>query len=137
MNAGTDIALILWNQDVIDVLSFALRLRNLSSDGIQPLEGIHRIADFIALSGAGVVVLDLAPPYAEAAATAMLLADRFQNCSFIMTCADRALALNAVPWLQGYPVFQKPYELDEIVEAVHAIFLCSVPPALYTRTLSS
>lgn len=137
MNAGIDVALILWNQDVIDVLSFALRHRNLSSDGIQPDEGTERITDFIELCGAAVVILDLAPPYEDSAATALLLADRFQNCSFIMTCADRALALNAVPWLEGYPIFQKPYELDEIVETVHAIFLCSVPPGLYTKTLSS
>jgi hypothetical protein len=118
MSASTDVALILWNADVIDLMSFVLLRRNITSEGIEPSQAIDRIADFIALHTPAVVVYDLEPPYGLSAARFLSLLDRFSKCSFVITCADRALALHSAPWLSAVPVFQKPYVLDEIADSV-------------------
>jgi hypothetical protein len=121
MKTRADVALILWNKDVIQLLSFVLASRNLKSAGIEPSEGVQEIERLLALSGPDVVVFDLDPPYKRSAAVMLRLLDRFHHCSFVMTCADPALAVNSVPWLSNYPVFQKPYHLDDIVETVASL----------------
>jgi hypothetical protein len=121
MKTHADVALILWNKDVIQLLSFVLASRNLKSTGIEPSEGVHEIERLLAVSGPDVVVFDLDPPYKRSAAVMLRLLDRFHHCSFVTTCADPSLAVNNVPWLSNYPVFQKPYHLDDIVETVASL----------------
>ncbi len=118
MNTQVDVALILWNPDVIELVSFVLLRRNLKSCGVEPSKGAKAIEDFIASSGASVVVFDLDPPYDRSAAAVLRLLYRFPDPSFVMTCADRALALRKASWLSGHPVFQKPYDIDEIANTV-------------------
>jgi hypothetical protein len=65
-----------------------------------------------------VVVFDLAPPYDRSAAVALYLLDRFPDYSFVLTCADSALALKTAPWLSRQILFQKPYEMEEIARIV-------------------
>ncbi len=98
MSTRIDVALILWNPDVIQLVSFVLLHRNLKSRGVEPSRGAEEIQDLIVSCSPTVVVFDLKPPY--------------------VTCADPALALKAAPWLSCYPIFQKPYEPDEIGETV-------------------
>lgn len=118
MNTRIDVALILWNTDVIELLSFVLFRRNLTSLGLEPSEAAERIEDLILSCGPSVAVYDLDPPYDRSAAAARQLSRRFPDVSFVMTCADPALALKNAPWLCEHPVFQKPYEIDDIVSAV-------------------
>lgn len=123
MSASIDVALILWNPDVIELMSFVLLRRDLRSGGIEPAEGRERIADFISSCTATVVLFDLAPPYKRSVEEALCLLDRFPNRSFIMTCADRRLALSCAPWLYHFPLFQKPYAMEEIAETARSMVL--------------
>ena len=123
MNTHIDVALILCNPDVIELVSLVLLRCNLKSCGVEPGEGTERIEDLIAFWNPHVVVFDLDPPYERSAAVALHLLDRFPDCSFIMTCADAGLALKRAPWLRGQRLFQKPYALSEIADAVQT---CSV-----------
>jgi hypothetical protein len=120
MYSRIDVALILWNPDVIQLVSMLLFQRNLKSFGVEPSDGADRIEKLILSSRPAVVVFDLDPPYDRAAAVAMRLLDRFPECSFVMTCADSGLALKKAPWLAGHPLFQKPYEMDDIANVVHS-----------------
>jgi len=121
MNTTTDVALILWNTDVIDVVSFVLLRRNLRSRGLEPSEGRERIEDLILSCNPSVVIFDLDPPYDRSAAIVSDLLDRFRDCSFVMTCADSNLALKKAPWLSRYALFQKPYEIDEMANTVRSL----------------
>jgi len=121
MNTTTDVALILWNTDVIDVVSFVLLRRNLRSRGLEPSEGRERIEDLILSCSPSVVIFDLDPPYDRSAAIVSDLLDRFRDCSFVMTCADSTLALKKAPWLSRYAQFQKPYEIDEMANTVRSL----------------
>ena len=121
MKTRTDVVLILWNSDVIDLLSWVLRDRNLTSCGIEPREGVDKMEDLIVSCSPSVVVFDLEPPYDRSAAVAMHLMDRFAHVAFVMTCADSAYAVKRVPWLSGHPLFQKPYEMDAIVNVVQSM----------------
>jgi len=121
MNTTTDVALILWNTDVIDVVSFVLLRRNLRSRGLEPSEGRERIEDLILSCSPSVVIFDLDPPYDRSAAIVSDLLDRFRDCSFVMTCADSNLALKKAPWLSRYALFQKPYEIDEMANTVRSL----------------
>jgi hypothetical protein len=123
MNAGTDVALILWNSDVIDLMSFVLLRRNVRSCGIEPSEGTEKIVDFIESCGPAVIVFDLDPPYSRSAAEALYLLDRFPSHSFVITCADRCLAVSSASWLSDHPVFEKPYSLDDMAETVHSMVM--------------
>ena len=123
MNPNTDVALILWNPDVIDLMSFVLLRRNVTSCGIEPSEGAERISDFIRSCSPAVIVFDLDPPYTRSAAEALYLLDRFPDHSFVMTCADRGLALSSASWLSCHPLFQKPYPLDDIAQTVHSMVI--------------
>src|SRR5262245_10978415 len=118
MKTSTDVALILWNPDVIELVSWILLHRNLKSSGIEPSESVDTIEEMIVSCGASVVVFDLDPPYDRSAAVVLQLMARFTDRSFVMTCADPRLALKAAPWLRFHPMFQKPYEADDIAETV-------------------
>jgi len=121
MNTQTDVALILWNPDVIQLVSLVLVQSNLKCCGAEPSDGVHAIEDLIVSSGSSVVVFDLAPPYERSSDIVLSLLDRFPDCSFAMTCADKGLALKRVPWLAGFPLLQKPYEMDEISRTVRGM----------------
>jgi DNA-binding NtrC family response regulator len=121
MKRNIDVALVLWNPDVIQLMSHVLCRRNLASTGIEPSEGMERITDVIASSGAPVVVFDLDPPYARSAAAAKELLNRFPDRGFVMTCADPLLAVKSAPWLAMYSIFQKPYETDDVVAIVSSM----------------
>ena len=121
MNTHTDVALILWNPDVIQLVSLVLLHRNLKSCGVEPSEGPDIIEDLIESCEPSVVVFDLDPPYERSASIVQQLRDRFPDRSFVMTCADPALALKKAPWLSRVPVFQKPYEVDEIANTVRSM----------------
>src|SRR5262245_31204202 len=121
MNTSIDVALILWNPDVIELVSLILRNRNLKSSGIEPSEGIDKMEQLIVSSDPRVVVFDLDPPYDRSAAVALRLMERFADRSLVMTCADQRLAVKAAPWLRCHPIFQKPYEANEIVETVRSM----------------
>jgi len=125
MNTSTDVALILWNTDVIELVSFVLLRRNLKSCGLEPSEGRERIEDLILSCRPSVVIFDLDPPYDRSAAIVRDLSDRFRDCSFVMTCADSNLALKKAPWLSRYALFQKPYEIDEIANTVRSMVRCA------------
>jgi hypothetical protein len=121
MKKRIDVALILWNTDIIELVSLVLLRRNLISLGFEPSEGTERIEDLIVTCNPSVVVFDLDPPYDRSAAVAMNLLDRFPDRAFVMTCADSALALRKAPWLSAHTMFQKPYEMDEIVNSVRSL----------------
>jgi hypothetical protein len=122
----TDVALILWNPDVIQLVSLVLRQRNLKSSGLEPWEGVDRIKDSIVCWSPRVVVFDLDPPYERSAAIALHLLEKFPDCSFVMTCADSSAAVNKAPWLAFHPIFQKPYEMDEMANMVRSMVRESV-----------
>jgi len=121
MNRSIDVALILWNQDVIHLMSVVLLDRNLMSCGLEPSEGLEKIEDLIISSRPSVVVFDLDPPYQRSAAVAQDLLCGFPDVSFVMTCADPVLALKKAPWLSTYPMFQKPYDIPEIVNTLGSL----------------
>jgi hypothetical protein len=121
MNTPIDVALILWNTDVIDLVSLVLLRRNLLSCGCEPSEGAENIEELIVSCGPRVVIFDLDPPYDRSATVALRLLNRFPDRLFVMTCADSALALKKAPWLSGLPIFQKPYEVDEVATIVSSM----------------
>jgi len=121
MTTPVDVALVLWNQDVIDLISFALARRKLTCCGFELSEGPDGIEDHIVCSAPVVVVFDLHPPYEQSAQVALQLLDRFPDRAFVITCADSALALKKVPWLSAHPVFQKPYDINEIADRLLAL----------------
>src|SRR5262245_41609954 len=112
MDTHIDVALILWNPYVIQLMSMVLWNRHMSSSGVEPSDR-EKVQDLIESGKPSVVVFDLDPPYQRSAAVVSDLMTRFSGCSFIMTCADPALALKFVPWLSRYRVFQKPYRSEE------------------------
>jgi hypothetical protein len=121
MKTRIDVALILWNPDVIQLMSWLLLDRNLTSSGVEPSEGAQRVEDLISSCSPSVVVFDLDPPYDLSAAVALRLVDRFSDLSFVLTCADSALALKKAPWLSHHPLFQKPYEMDAMTNTVRSL----------------
>ena len=118
MSIRSEVALVLWNEDLIQLLSMVLLRRDLISSGIEPSQGVEAIEGLIESCNATVVVFDLDPPYGRSAASLLRLLDRFHERSFVVTCADPVLALKSAPWLCGYPIFQKPYELDDLVTTI-------------------
>jgi hypothetical protein len=66
-------------------------------------------------------MFDLDPPYERSSAVVLGLLDRFPDRSFVITCADPRLVLRKAPWMSAYPVFQKPYEMDNIADAVRLL----------------
>ena len=121
MKRNADVALILWNPDVIQLMSLVLGRRKLISSGLEPSAGTDKITDVIASCGAPVIVFDLAPPYCSSAAVLRDLMNRFPDRSFLMTCADPVLAIRKAPWLAMHMLFQKPYEADDLAQTVCAM----------------
>jgi DNA-binding NtrC family response regulator len=121
MNNHTDVALILFNSDVIDLMSFVLLGADLRSCGFEPSEGAERVEEFISSHRPGLVIFDLDPPYRKSTVVLKGLLNRFPDLPFVITCADPMLAIKAAPWLSCHPVFQKPYEPDEIRDVVGSI----------------
>jgi len=119
MDIRIDAALILWNTDVIELVSLILRRRNVRVCGIEPND-VAKVRLLLSLNPT-VVVFDLDPPYKRSAAVVGDLLVRFPGRAFIFTCADPLLAINAAPWLSAYPVLQKPYDLNEMVETVRLL----------------
>ena len=121
MKNRTDVALILWNKDVIELVSQVLLTRNLLSRGLEPSEGPDRMENLIVSGCPRIVIFDLHPPYAGSGRMVLRLMDRFPGLPFVITCADRALALKSAPWLSGQRLFQKPYDIDEIAGTVSSM----------------
>ncbi len=121
MRTLADVALIVWNPDVIQLLAFVLRKHDLECIGTEPSQGVEAIEPLIRAAAPSVVVFDLAPPYTRSATVVQHLMERFSNYSFVMTCADPILALKSAPFLARYPVFQKPYELNEIASTIESM----------------
>ena len=121
MNTRIDVALFLWNPDVIELLSMVLLHRNLRSCGVEPSEGADTMENLIVSRSPNVVVFDLAPPYDRSATAVRYLLDRFPDCSFVITCADSARAVKSAPWLSRYPIFQKPYPVEDIANKVRSM----------------
>ena len=124
MAASVDVVLILWNPDVIQLLSLVLLDRGLKSCGIEPSDGAEMMEELIESCTPSVVAFDLCPPYSESSEVLLQLLRRFPLPAFVVTCADRSLVLKAAPWLSRYPIFQKPYELDEIGRTVGSMVTC-------------
>src|SRR5262245_9501203 len=99
MSTSIDVALIVCNTDVIDLMCMILDDRHLTSSGIEPSHGVPVIEEFIATRSPSVVIFDLDPPYGRSATVALSLMDQFNDRSFVLTCADRKAALKAAPWL--------------------------------------
>jgi len=118
MNTSIDVALILWNSDVIDLMSFVLLDRHLTSSGIEPSAGVKAMENLIVSYSPSVVVFDLNPPYDRSAAIVLHLMSCFPDRCFVITCADRKLAVKMAPWLRSHRIFQKPYETGEIADTV-------------------
>lgn len=121
MTASIDVALILWNADVIQLVSMILGQQNLQSCGVEPSEGAERIEELIECCSPAVVVFDLDPPYNRSTAVVLHLLGRFPDPAFVITCADPLLALKAAPWLSRFPMLQKPYAPDQIGETVSSV----------------
>ena len=121
MKAYVDVALVVWNPDIIQLLSFALQTHDLNGVGIEPSEGTRNIARFLDFADAPVVVFDLEPPYNRSAAGLLPLLQKFQQRAFVVTCADPVLALKSAPYLARYPVFQKPYDIGKIVSTIQTL----------------
>lgn len=133
MNTHADVALIVWNADVIELLSFVLRNHDLDCVGLEPSQGVDTIERLIATVSPPVVVVDLDPPYKRSAVVAQRLLYRFHNSSFVITCADPVLAVRSAPFLERYPLFQKPYDLNEIASTIQSLASSSL---LYAAAMS-
>jgi hypothetical protein len=118
MNTQLDVALFLWNQDIIQMMSWLLLDRNVESDGVEPAEGEDAIENLIACWSPKIVVFDMIPPYQSSAAVLARLLNRFPELSFIVTCADSTLALRKAPWLSRLRLFQKPYDPYAVVDLI-------------------
>ena len=118
MSAQIDVALILWNRDVIQWVSFLLLQQNLQCCGMEPSDGPQKMEELIASRGPSVVVFDLAFLYQHSAAVFLRLLDRFPDRAFVITCADPIFARKAAPWLSCHLTLQKPYEPDLIQKIV-------------------
>ena len=121
MKEYVDVALVVWNPDIIQLLSFVLQTHDLNGVGIEPSEGTRNIARFLEFAEAPVVVFDLEPPYNRSTAGLLPLLEKFHQCAFVVTCADPVLALKSAPYLARYPVFQKPYDLGKVVSTIQTL----------------
>jgi hypothetical protein len=121
MNRSIDVALILWNQDVIDLVAWVLLHRNLRSSGVEPSAGDEKIEGLIRSLSPTVVVFDLGPPYVRSTQAVLRLLNRFPDRLFVMTCADKTMVLNTAPWLNHHALLQKPYEIDDIANMIRVL----------------
>jgi hypothetical protein len=121
MNRLIVAALILWNPDVVELVSLFLRRRNVRVCGIEPTDA-SQVRLLVSLKPS-VVVFDLDPPYKRSTNLVQELLVRFRVRSCVFTCADPLLAVTAAPWLASYPVLQKPYDLNEMIETVRSLVI--------------
>jgi len=121
MNKSIDVALILWNQDVIDLVAWVLLHRNLRSGGVEPSAGDEKIESLIRSLSPTVVVFDLGPPYVRSTQALRRLLNRFPDRLFVMTCADKTMALKTAPWLSHHALLEKPYEIDDIANMIRGL----------------
>src|SRR5262249_4523104 len=121
MKRPTDVALLLWNPDVIQLMTWLLLDRDLGSCGVEPSEDPEVIEDLIASRHPAVIVFDLIPPYEISASILRRLADRFPELSVVVTCADSSLALKKALWLSAHPLFQKPYDAEAVANVVSSL----------------
>jgi hypothetical protein len=125
MNTHRDVALFLWNSDIIEMMSWLLLDRHVDSDGVEPSEGYDAIAELILHWTPKVVVFDLMPPYQASSEELARLVKRFPNASFVITCADSTLAQKRASWLSAFPVFEKPYDPFALAHVIHdMVTLC-------------
>src|SRR5215510_315080 len=80
-----DVALILWNSDVIEWVSYVLLQQDFRCCGIEPSDGVNRIEDLIAATRPRLVMLDLAPPYEKSTNDFLHLLERFPRQKFVIT----------------------------------------------------
>jgi hypothetical protein len=113
-----DVALILWNADVIQWVSYVLLQQDFKCCGIEPSGGVDRIEELIATTGPRLVMLDLAPPYTKSTNDFLHLLERFPRQLFVITCADPLFAIQAAPWLCSQLMLQKPYGPETIRKIV-------------------
>jgi len=118
-----DVALILWNSDVIQWVSYVLLQQDFTCCGIEPSDGVGRIEELIASSGPRLVMLDLAPPYEKSTKDFLYLLERFPRQKFVITCADPLFAIQAAPWLCSQLMLQKPYGPEVIRKIVVPLLL--------------
>lgn len=121
MTKDIDVALILWNPDVIHLATVVLEQRNLKSGGLEPYHTIQEIEEWVVCCEASVVVFDLGPPYNMSARVALYLLNRFPERSFVFTCADPQLATKVAPALSVHPILRKPYYPEEMGNVVEAL----------------
>ncbi|HEY2384232.1 MAG TPA: hypothetical protein VGK48_23915 [Terriglobia bacterium] len=109
-----DVALILWNADVIEWVSLVLQQERLTCCGIEPSGGEPHLEQWIASRNPRLVMLDLAPPYEESTKVFRRLLGSSPDRLFVLTCADPSLAIKAGPWVCEYLTLQKPYDPETI-----------------------
>jgi DNA-binding NtrC family response regulator len=105
-----DVALILCNPDVIDLVAYLLARRNMTYVGLDPWAGIDSMQRLILRQRPACVVLDLIPDYRSSGQYALRLMKLYPESKFIFTAADPQVALARLPWLKGYATFQKPFD---------------------------
>jgi hypothetical protein len=105
-----DVALILCNPDVIDLVAYLLVRRNMTYVGLDPWAGIDSMQRLILRHRPACVVLDLIPDYRSSGQYALRLMKLYPESKFIFTAADPQVALARLPWLKGYATFQKPFD---------------------------
>src|SRR5262245_5456012 len=115
MSAQTDVALILWNPDVIQWVSFILLQQNLKCCGIEPSAGPQKMEEMIASHRPSVVVFSLAPPLKPSGARPWCLLVRFLAWASATPCAHPTSARKAARWRPYCSTLQKSYEGDVIV----------------------
>jgi hypothetical protein len=105
-----DVALILCNPDVIDLVAYLLARRNMTYVGLDPWAGVGSMQKLILLHRPACVVMDLIPDYRSSGQYALRLMKLYPESKFMFTAADPQLALARLPWLNGYATFQKPFD---------------------------
>ncbi len=133
MISQADVALILWNTDVIDWVSFILLQQNLKCCGIEPSAGVGNIEALIASQAPQVIMFDLAPPYIESAKMFLGVVARFPDPLYVVTSADPVLALRAAPWLSHLTIVQKPFDAEVISKVLGSHFRAQTDRRLWRR----
>ena len=105
-----DVALILCNPDVIDLVGYLLARRNMTYVGLDPWAGVSSMQGLVSMHRPACVVMDLIPDYRSSGQYALKLMKLHPESKFIFTAADPQLALARLPWLKGYATFQKPFD---------------------------
>ena len=105
-----DVALILCNPDVIDLVAYLLARRNMTYVGLNVGRRELDARTRFSVHRPACVVMDLIPDYRSSGQYALKLMKLHPEAKFIFTAADPQLALTRLPWLKGYATFQKPFD---------------------------